>query len=272
MFRVCNSCGAFDIDDNHGCDGKVKESLAKSPLTEKAREYKEKYFPDDQAQKPECPFCGDKRGIEHPSPCVCYKPDAQARDTRLDIPDFVPTYTLTISTSEYKIVVEKCDYDELLARCNFMIDSAQQNARERDALAKRVAELEKQRDEAIFQRDQYANESTSKIRLHSELAAAKANIELLRESLILAKKQRDEFNQRIKELEAENLQLLEVAGKEHIDRTMAQAKNRAAEEREQRLVGLIGQAIACIQSHTLKRTVQEDFDKLLKAHRGEGDL
>lgn len=115
--------------------------------------------------------------------------------------------------------------------------------------------------------------------------------------------------ERIKELEAENLQLLEVAGQEHIDRTMAQAENRAAGAREQKLVASLENKDEVMESLNLAYAVridelkaeienllralekiseltiwnnqplEQDFHdanevalKALKAHRGEGGL
>lgn len=50
----------------------------------------------------------------------------------------------TYSGHKVNLLVSKGYHDEVQAKLNFMIDSAQQNARERDEALKKVSDLERQ--------------------------------------------------------------------------------------------------------------------------------
>lgn len=201
MFRVCNSCGAFDIDDNHGCDGKVKESLAKSPLTEKAREYKEKYFPDDQAQKPECPFCGDKRGIEHPSPCVCRKSDVPAREWIID-----DAYDLVAGPHPGKErihVIEKSHAEALAKELKRLKIEAEHRTIERDRAYDGFELVKKERDALAKNLGPDADSTWQNLYEHTEGKLSEyVDLIVAKDALIMSEREeRDALRLRVTELE-----------------------------------------------------------------------
>lgn len=174
--------------------------------------------------------------------------------------DFVPTYTLTISTSEFKTVVEKSDYDALKKRCE---ELEQENKIWKEQFDR--SEQENLRHQISFEKYTHLKEE--------DLAAAKAEIERLKEPVLMITDgpiisenitidQRYQFEKKLTQANARIKELTEEL-KEQIGKWIGHR------EREQALVEALEHIERAYPTSGERMAHQDYAAKALKKHRGE---